>query len=238
MKRINGCRVLFVALILIMASALSAEAQISFEFRDSLGVYKVKFTPYKNSDAARRFSRPLVAKTVEVRIGTAYCANTPTGYTVDAAWNYKVSQHTPDDNLTIGYPRWYTLSFDGGYWFRDWLYFGGSFVWTGGFSSIKNHILHKRVGYYEYNSFTLMPIVRFAWLRRGIVQLYSGVGIGLNVASYEHPDKFSLTYEGTVAYDVTFLGLSVGRNLFGYLDLGAGQRGVVTVGLGYRFVKK
>ena len=78
-----------------------------------------------------------------------------------------------------------------------------------------------------------MPIVRFAWLRRGIVQLYSGVGLGFAVGYNEKIDYNDTLFD--VAYDVTFIGLSIGRDIFGYIDIGVGNRGVISAGIGYRF---
>lgn len=227
-------KLLCALLMFIMLCPVAAEAQITFRFRDSLGSYKVEFTPHDKRDcSAKRLGKPLTASTAEFRLGTAYNPYTPSGFTNTHWWDPSsyAEQLGPEDYVRV--PRWFTIGAEGGYWFKDWLYFGGAFVWTGGFSRIEDYPVRKILGYYNYNSFTLMPLVRFAWLRRGIVQLYSGVGLGLNVAHAEEPQY--RYYEGTIAYDVTFFGMSVGRNLFGYVDVGSGQRGVVSVGIGYRF---
>ena len=232
-------KTLVVALILIMAMPFMASAQVSFKFRDSLGCYKVEFKPHANSQvAARRLSKPLVAPAVELRLGTAYCANTPARYTTDSWWDPSIysDELSPEELGRVDMPRWFTLGAEAGYWLKDWLYLGGTFVWTGGFSAVKDYVRHTRSHYYTYNSFTLMPIVRFAWFRRGIVQLYSSAGVGLNLAYVKEPQQ--RYFEGVVAHDVTFIGISVGRNFFGYFDIGAGQRGAVSVGLGYRFNNK
>lgn len=225
------------ALIFIMAMPEGAEAQISFKFCDSLGSYKVQFTPYPNSDIrAKQLGKPLVGGTTEVRLGTAYFPLTPSRYPFDHWWDPScyAQQLAPEEQVRI--PRWFSLSAEGGYWVKDWLYVGGAFVWTGGFSRIEEYHVHKVLGYYNYDSFTLMPVVRFAWLRKGVVQLYSGLGLGFNFARAEEPKQ--KYYEAVVAHDVTFLGISVGRNLFGYVDVGVGQRGIVSMGIGYRFKNK
>lgn len=225
------------ALIFIMAMPEGAEAQISFKFCDSLGSYKVQFTPYPNSDIrAKQLGKPLVGGTTEVRLGTAYFPLTPSRYPFDHWWDPSsyAQQLAPEEQVRI--PRWFSLSAEGGYWVKDWLYVGGAFVWTGGFSRIEEYRVHRVLGYYNYDSFTLMPVVRFAWLRKGVVQLYSGLGLGFNFARAEEPKQ--KYYEAVVAHDVTFLGISVGRNLFGYVDVGVGQRGIVSMGIGYRFKNK
>lgn len=230
-------RNLCVALIFIMVLPSSAEAQISFSFCDSLGSYKVQFTPYANSDIrARQLGKPLVGGTTEIRLGTALYPLTPSRYPYNHWWDPScyADQLGPDDQVRV--PRWFSLSGEGGYWIKDWLYVGGAFVWTGGFSRIEEYHVHKIIGYYNYDSFTLMPLVRFAWVRKGVVQLYSGVGIGVNFARAEEPKQ--KYYEAVIAHDLTFLGISVGRNIFGYVDVGVGQRGIVSMGIGYRFKNK
>ena len=230
-------RNLCVALIFIMVLPSSAEAQISFSFCDSLGSYKVEFTPHANSDIrARQLGKPLVGGTTEIRLGTALYPLTPSRYPYNHWWDPScyADQLGPDDQVRV--PRWFSLSGEGGYWIKDWLYVGGAFIWTGGFSRIEEYHVHKILGYYNYDSFTLMPLVRFAWLRKGVVQLYSGVGLGINFARAEEPKR--KYYEAVIAHDLTFLGISVGRNLFGYVDVGVGQRGIVSMGIGYRFKNK
>lgn len=228
---------LCVALAFVVLLPISSEAQISFKFRDSLGSYKVEFTPYSRKDiTAKRLGKPVVAPTTELRLGTAYCSFTPSGYTTSHWWDPSsyAEQLGPEDYVRV--PRWFTLGAEAGSWVKDWLYVGGAFVWTGGFSQIEEYHIHKILGCYNYDSFTLMPMIRFAWLRRGIVQLYSGLGLGFNIARAEEPERRYA--EAVWGYDVTFFGISVGRKLFGYVDVGAGQRGVVSVGIGYRFNKK
>jgi hypothetical protein len=56
------------ALIFIMVLPQRSEAQISFKFCDSLGSYKVQFTPYSNSDIrAKQLGKPLIGGTTELR---------------------------------------------------------------------------------------------------------------------------------------------------------------------------
>lgn len=69
---------------------------------------------------------------------------------------------------------------------------------------------------------------RFSWLRRDVVQMYSSLGLG--VAYMMGRDSFTSPY-----YDVTYVGLSVGRGFFGYFELGGGQSGVFRAGIGTRF---
>lgn len=211
-----------------------AQGQYRFNFSDSLGTYKVEFLPHNREQFdSRALNIPLRRGAHEIRLGTAYCAYTPSDYTTSNYW-YPVSNWRQlGENYSTGDERWFTVGFEGGRWFREWFYFGGSLIWSGGFIPVHYSPTHQRVSTFTSTNITIMPTVRFAWLRRGIVQLYSGVGLGLAIGYNEN-----LNYNETlanVAYDVTFIGLSVGRDLFGYIDISAGNRGVISAGIGYRF---
>lgn len=220
-------------LVALMVST-SASAQIKFEYRDSLGTYKVRFYPHVDSDdAATRYRIPLVANTAELRLGTAAVPFTPIGYTSDNYWEYNFNPGELDDDLYYNSPRWFTLGIEGGAWIKEWLYVGGTVVYVSGVRTIREAPHNKRVGAFNFNSYTLMPMVRFAWVRSGIVQLYSSLGLGVGVSHFDQ--NGGTTWVSNVAYDLTFIGISVGRKFFGYCDLGAGSRGVLSAGIGFRF---
>lgn len=230
------CRSALVLLLLIVPCM--ASAQTRFRFQDSLGSYKVEFTPHVQSSVeAVRYRKPLTVGTNELRLGIAYSAFTASGdYTTDHLWGPSWDSEYEIDNLTIGSENWYTIGVEGGRWLKEWLYVGGALVWSGGFSGIYDYRAYKRVGTYNYSSYSLLPIVRFAWLRRGIVQLYSGVGLGVAVAHYNTLERMRI--QANASFDFTFIGISVGRNLFGFFDISAGSRGAITAGVGYRFLNK
>ena len=211
-----------------------AQGQYRFNFSDSLGTYKVEFLPHNREQFdSRALNIPLRRGAHEIRLGTAYCAYTPSDYTTSNYWYPVDNWRQLGENYSTGDERWFTVGFEGGRWFREWFYFGGSLIWSGGFIPVHYSPTHQRVSAFTSTNITIMPTVRFAWLRRGIVQLYSGVGLGLAIGYNEN-----LNYNETlanVAYDVTFIGLSVGRDLFGYIDISAGNRGVISAGIGYRF---
>lgn len=216
----------------IFATTTRAEAQYRYTFADSLGIYKVEFTPFTpDADLATRLNKPLAEDAREVRLGMGFISYLATGYYSEDTWLYGYG----NENMGYGVdmPVWLTMGAEYGRWFREWLYLGGSFVWTGGFAKCYDYDNYQRVGTYSFNNFTLMPIVRFAWLRRGIVQLYSSLGVGVQYCAYDYFS--SRDWMLNAAYDVTFFGVSVGRKWFGYMDIGAGNRGVFSVGLGYRF---
>ena len=246
MKRVNSISALHlaaVAVLLLSVGIGSASAQYNYAFRDSLGSYRVQFTPHeRNAKIATPRKKPLNARTFEVRLGIAYAAHTAYGISsLDGSLPYNHyydyennKQHDYSGAVNISGERWATLNGDFGYWIKDWLYVGGTLTWTGGFEHTYRISDSKRAKTQSYNQLTIMPTVRLAWLRRGIVQLYSGAGLGVGVAL--HNTFNSEPYaKPAIAYDITFLGIAVGRDWFGYADFGIGTRGIVSVGFGHRF---
>ena len=78
----------------------------------------------------------------------------------------------------------------------------------------------------------------FHYRRGGTVGLYSnaGVGIALNRESADIDGSSSATEsEIRPAFQVTLLGLRVGRQLGPFLEFGAGYRGTVVFGVSYDF---
>lgn len=79
-----------------------------------------------------------------------------------------------------------------------------------------------------YNAAAIFNI-HFGWLRRDIVELYSSIGVGIATRIERH--------NGLVVpmFDATFIGLSVGRKVYGFVELGGGISGAARAGIGVRF---
>lgn len=221
-------------LLLFMATGTDVYAQYTYRFTDSLGTYKVIFKPHNEDNNPRLVGKPLQANTNELRIGVGFISSLPNGdYTTDPQW-YPSFENDHNADSFIWSPSWVSVGVEFGRWLKDWLYVGGVAVWTGGFAKEVYSANFHRFNTYNYNALSLMPEVRFAWLRRGVIQLYSGLGLGVGGSVYEYPGC-DVQMRAGVSYDVTFFGLSVGRKWFGYFDISAGNRGVFTFGIGYRF---
>lgn len=234
MKRVIVTLLSLMIVSLFLPTAVMAQQQ-RYIIEDSLGTYRVVYTPhFVSKDGNIRSYRLDLSGSQELRLGTAYNPLTPHSFAPSIAeWrNYPIE--TPK-NTIVGPKRWYTLNVDYGYWIKRWLYVGGAATWTGGFSRVSSVIDHSLVGYFNYTALSLMPTVRFSWLNRGVVQLYSSVGLGATVAIYEPEFNAPNRAMATIAYDVTLFGISVGRKWLGYLEIGAGMRGTICAGFGYRF---
>ena len=230
-KRIITLLLLAVALT-TLPSKLRAQ---TYEFRDANGVYRVEYIPNErlNRDTATKTSYEGFG---ELRLGIAYNPYTSMGEYASALY-WKEHPVTLPPNTALNNTRWFTVNFDMGGWVKHWLYVGGVATWTTGYERVSSIVDHSRVDTFNYNDITIMPVVRFAWVNRGIVQLYSGVGMGITYGVHDATLSKKARSLG-MAYDVTFVGITVGRRWFGYLDIGAGNRGVISAGIGCRFNNK
>lgn len=86
--------------------------------------------------------------------------------------------------------------------------------------------------------FTFMPSVRFTYLNRPWVRLYSGVDVGLgylfsNIQSFSKDDNNGNKF--LPAMNITAFGVNVGKGFYGLFELNAGFDSIVKVGIGARF---
>ena len=93
--------------------------------------------------------------------------------------------------------------------------------------------------------YSLMPSVKFNWLRKANWCLYSKVAAGATLAHFsseEHNENGKLTGEKDSNNDVFFnfqaslLGIEVGsRQVRGFAELGIGEQGIGLAGVRYKF---
>ncbi len=93
------------------------------------------------------------------------------------------------------------------------------------------------------NYFTVMPAVKFNWLRKKNWGMYSKAGVGYTRAEYKTTGKDS---EGTYVKDssgdnffnfqASLVGIEAGnRNVRGFAELGFGEQGLIHGGIRFRF---
>ena len=116
-----------------------------------------------------------------------------------------------------------------GYAIKSWLHIGAKAAFAGSWSSSR-HIITDQLHRRNNNYFTAaVTNVRFEWLRRNNVQLYSSIGVGVQVIIYDYDT------EVYPIWDHTFIGCSFGRAFYGFVELGGGASGSLRAGIGYRF---
>lgn len=95
----------------------------------------------------------------------------------------------------------------------------------------------------HYALVSLMPSVRFTYLNRPWVRLYSGVDVGcayLWTGTTTYNGKSDSGEKGTdnnflFAFNATIFGVNVGKKFYGLFELNAGYDAMVKIGIGARF---
>lgn len=91
---------------------------------------------------------------------------------------------------------------------------------------------------YKMCFLTLMPSVRFNYLNRPWVRLYSSIDLG---ASYlfdsrgKSADKDGKNTNFMFAFNITPIGVTVGKRFYGLFETNFGYASYVVVGVGYKF---
>lgn len=216
----------------------NAIAQHTYSFSDELGTYRVKFKPHKATKFEAPTAKPLLPSTHELRLGILWGG---LDYYGDIANDSSIYLYSDSGNVTgiSGPDHWYAFTLDYGFWAREWFSIGGSISWIAGLCNYYNEYDRKLAFTDHRNYISIMPIARFAWVRKGRVQLYSSIGFGLGILYQRfHHSPNPIKVKPYFTYDLKPFGIAVGRKWFGYMELGYGSRGVINVGFGYRINTK
>lgn len=129
----------------------------------------------------------------------------------------------------------YTLSYD--FRFKKWFDLGVALGYYGEFGSKYSNVDNSKIGNNSSQYISVMPVVRFTWLNRPWVRMYSSLGVGMvfnTYSTYSGLKQYRFNETGWCAQFSPF-GIAVGRALFGYAEVGVGIHGALIVGIGYRF---
>jgi hypothetical protein len=132
----------------------------------------------------------------------------------------------------------------------DYHYRASKWFWLG---LTAGYNLYKEKGYgepenltwqYKEHHFLIMPSLRFSYLNRPHLTLYSGLSVGLYIKyGREYTDDDCLIQPITIdhnrvfsTFQLTAFGLKAGaKHWFGSFELGAGIKGFANLGVGYEF---
>lgn len=112
---------------------------------------------------------------------------------------------------------------------NKWLKIGGKAMYSSVYYHERNVGTNKIIRSHYDNAYAMFVNFRFEYLRRDVVQLYSGIGVGATVRQNE---SYVIAFP---MIDVTYLGITLGRDLYGFAELGGGISGCIRVGMGYKF---
>lgn len=125
-----------------------------------------------------------------------------------------------------------TLSLQYSYCIKPGFWLGAKGTYAGVWQYTYDSLTGERLYDNNAHNIALMLDAQIAWLRRDIVEMYSSLSLGL-MAHIERANGGL-----TPMFDAAFVGLSVGRKVYGYVEVGAGIGGSVRGGIGIRFNTK
>lgn len=156
-------------------------------------------------------------------------------YNIAPITDFNQKVQLADTYLTNGYfTGTYSLSYT--YQPRRWFQFGATTTFAAISKSRRNSITHKKVDNLNEYAISVLPTVRFIYFNRELVRLYSSLSLGAVFCC-----EFRKTYnylEVIPWADVTLIGCTVGKKVFGFAELGCGVGGFGRIGIGYRFDSK
>ena len=122
-----------------------------------------------------------------------------------------------------------SLTLDYSYRVKKWLSLGAKgavgFRTRGIRHKVTNDLLYRE----SRVAASLLFNMRFDWLHRRNVMMYSSLGVGVtSIFDYNDGMVFPM-------FDATYVGLTAGRKFYYFLELGAGASGTVRTGVGCRF---
>jgi len=125
------------------------------------------------------------------------------------------------------------------YHVKNWLGVGGILAY--GQNKQDVYLLGDKDGVSKNTYLTLMPAVKFDWLRKKNFGMYSKLAVGATMRnekydSYDASSKNSDDSEVHVNWQISLLGIEAGGpTIRGFIELGTGEQGIALVGLRYKF---
>lgn len=149
---------------------------------------------------------------------------------LDEPYDPTLSDRIRDERSYWGQERMFAvINAEYTYALKPWFSLGGRVTFGGSFRTRRDIFTNEVIEHNDKYTGALLISMRFSYLRREVVQLYSGIAVG--AAGHISNDT---TYWAPM-YDATYIGVSVGRKLFGIAEFGGGMSGLIRIGLGYRF---
>ena len=125
------------------------------------------------------------------------------------------------------------------YHVKNWLGVGGICALTWKTNDLK--VMGNKIGESSSNYYTLMPAVKFNYLRKSYFGMYTKLAAGATMhrQSFESTDsehKDESDSEIVFNWHVSLLGMEVGSPYIrGFLELGVGEQGIGQIGVRYKF---
>jgi hypothetical protein len=125
--------------------------------------------------------------------------------------------------------------FTAGYQHRFGRRFGAGVEASRASKSATMYVLHENMGKATTRLTTVVVEGRGHWLTRDWVDLYSGLGLGLAARTKLKEESNDQDTQIEAACHLTIIGVRVGRDWGGYLELGGVDNSLLALGLSTRF---
>ena len=121
---------------------------------------------------------------------------------------------------------------------NKWLSLGGIFVY--GHNKQNAMSGNDKIGESKNSYYTLMPAVKFDWLRKKHFGMYSKVAIGATLRSEKYDsNNDSRDYDDSAVHlnwQLSFVGIEAGSpTIRGFAEFGTGEQGIIQAGVRYKF---
>lgn len=134
-----------------------------------------------------------------------------------------VNDNPEEDGININYNYRLTKTWGIGFGLS---YCSGRSNWT------KND---EVIGMEKSYNITLMPRIKGEWLHTKYVTLYSLLGGGVTYRKDEAKDLNVSTEGSMFMFQISPLGIEVGKAMAGFAEVGIGEQGMAIIGMRYRF---
>ena len=125
------------------------------------------------------------------------------------------------------------------YHVKNWLGVGGILAY--GQSKQDVYLAGSKDGESKNTYLTLMPAVKFDWLRKSHFGMYSKLAVGATLRNEKYTsdtvsNKNDSDSELHLNWQASLLGIEAGSTTFrGFIELGTGEQGIALIGLRYKF---
>lgn len=122
--------------------------------------------------------------------------------------------------MDINFKRWFALTIGIGF--------------NGMYQTVYDSVTGQKSGCNRGVAVSVLPEARFNWLNRNLVRMYSAAGLGIVIGGKRNMDYGNSEYFLYPAFQLTPVGISVGRKVYGFVELGLGTQfmgGMAGVGI-------
>ncbi len=159
-------------------------------------------------------------------------------FTMDQFQNFQsdiLDEKLPDDR----YIRDHIKGYGGIFLSYKHLTKGGRFLWglTMGADRTASTVfwMSQEVGEMTRTYYSMAAQIEYRYINNGLIQMYSGIGLGYSLVQEKLEPKSSemtssTTSFGTLAYQLNAVGVRIGKQYGGFLELGYGYKGIVNIG--------